>query len=305
MIRLSLMLIIIGIILLVVSSSSSLGMLQTVSNSPQYLPEVETMYPGGSSQYPTVLTSSTFTASVNLLQESIQGSSGVIGTVVVASVIIMVDGASYSPSLSTNPSQFGTQYWYNQTITLPSNSFVGSITYAVTYYDNMNTGATASATDDWGGYISLNPAQVSAPSITGTWTIDGVVISSTTTTTLNITNPLVSFYYFPTTNQSYISSTFIRITPINGGSEVNVAMSKESNGSYYTTYTLPALGSYNAIGFVNTTYGGVEAMELFGSYGPLTAVHASLPFIQYQYYLLILSVVLIFVGFLLWRFVGV
>ena len=303
MIKISLVVIIIGVVLF--TTVSSLNTLQTVSNSPQYLPQVETVYPGGNSQYPTVLTSSTFTASVNLLEESIQGSSGVIGTVVVTGVVITVDGTSYSPSLSTNPSQFGTQYWYNQTITLPSNSFVGPITYAVTYYDNMNTGATASATDDWGGYISLNPAQVSAPSITGTWTIDGVVVSSTTTTTLNITNPLVSFYYFPTTNQSYISSTFIRITPINGGSEVNVAMSKESNGSYYTTYTLPALGSYNAIGFVNTTYGGVEAMELFGSYGPLTAVHASLPFAQYQYYLLILSVVLIFIGIFLWRFVGV
>lgn len=301
MIRLSTIIIIVGLILFIVFSSSSIGALQVASNSPQYLPDVETVYPSGTSQYPSVLTSPTFTASVNLLEESIYGNTAtqsdvVIGTVVVTSVVIMVDGTSYSPSLSTNPSQFGTQYWYNQTITLPTTSFVGPITYAVTYYDNMNTGATSSATSDWGGYISLNSAQVSAPSITGTWTIDGVVISSTTTTTLNITNPLVSFYYFPTTNQSYIASTFIRITPINGGSQANVGMTKESNGSYYATYTLPAFGSYNAIGFVNTTYGGVEAMYLFGSYGALTAPHVSLPFSQYYFPLFILGFVLLVVG---------
>ena len=307
MVKLSLILIVVGVILFVISSSP--GMLQIVSNSPQYLPQVETVYPGGTSQYQTVLTSPTFIASVNLIEESIYGNTAtqadvVIGTVVVTSVVITVDGASYTPSLSTNPSQWGVQYWYNQTITLPTTSFVGPITYAVTYYDNMNTGATSSATSDWGGYISLNSAQVSAPSITGTWIIDGVFITSDTQV-LNITNPLVSFYYFPTTNQSYIASTFIRIIPINGGSQVSVGMTKESNGSYHTTYTLPAFGSYNAIGFVNTTYGGIEAMYLFGSYGTLTAVHASLPFVQYQYYLLILGVVLILVGVFLWRFVGI
>ncbi len=309
MIKLSLMLIIIGVVLLAISSSSSSGMLQVLSNSPQYLPQVETVYPGGNSQYPTVLTSSTFTASVNLLEESIYGNTAtqsdvVIGTVVVTGAVITVDGTSYAPILSTNPSQFGTQYWYNASIVLPTSSFVGPITYAITYYDNMNTGTTSSTTEDWGGYISLNPVQVSAPSITGTWTIDGVTITSGTQV-LNLTNPSVSFYYFPTTNQSYIASTFIRIIPINGGSQVNVGMSKESNGSYYTKYTLPAFGSYNAIGFVNTTYGGVETMYLFGSYGPPTAVRLPLPFFQYQYYLLVFSVILILIGIFLWRFIGI
>lgn len=307
--RITIVIILIGVIFIVASSSLTSNTLAIVSNSPQYFPGVETVYPGGTSQYPTVLTSPTFTVSVNLLEENIYGNTAtqsdvVIGTVIVTGVLITVDSQSYVPTLSTNPSQFGTQYWYNSTITLPTTSFVGPITYAVTYYDNTNTGATSSTTLDWGGYISLNPAQVSAPSITGNWIIDGVAITSGTQV-LNITNPLVSFWYFPTTNQSYIASTFIKIIPVNGGSQANVGMIKEPNGSYYATYTLPGLGSYNAIGFVNTTYGGLEAMYLFGSYGALTAVHIHPLFNQYQFPLLIFGVILVLIGIFLWRFIRI
>lgn len=310
--RISVIFLVVGVVLVVLGTSATT--LQTAGSSPQYMPQVESFSPGGSSSNPVILTSSTFTASVELLQEYIYGNTAtqsdvVIGQVIVTGVDVVVDSQTYTTTYTTSQSQWGTQYWYNASIALPTNTFSGPITYEVTYYDNMySTGTTSTAVADYDGYIELNPTQP-PPTINSEWYVNGnlidTVINGVQTTyinTLNITTPNINVYGLITSGSSYVSAVWIKVMPTNGTWQKDITLNLLSNGSWYANYTFPGDGSYYVIGYVNTTSGGLQALQLFSSTGTPTASIAPNLTSFNNYLFLGIGVVLVLVGIVLWRY---
>jgi len=177
-----------------------------------------------------------------------------------AQVKIYEDGTLIlTPSLSFSTTgaqtyQDGTKYIavYRATWTVPN-------TEGKTYrflWEISNTAAGSASTETYG------KTPVNEPD--GTFYVNNV--AATATTTHSLISPTVNLKFVPSAQADRITS--ITVERCKGGTiQETVTLTKQAEGSYAGTVTLPSYGTYRLDGYINWSGGNIPKMSIMATYG--------------------------------------